>query len=138
MPRPDPGAVTVKEVVNAFLNDKQALRGVSDLSSRTWIDYKDACDLLIAQVGKSRAFSNLAPDDFAALRNKLAERWGPYRLKKTIQCIRPVGKYAYDSRMIDRPVVFGPVVQAAVEEDDVVAPGRAGAEPSTPPMRSAA
>src|ERR1700757_667681 len=35
-PRPDPAALTVKELVNTLLNAKQALVDAGELSSRTW------------------------------------------------------------------------------------------------------
>jgi hypothetical protein len=59
-PRPDPDAVTVKAVANAFLNAKAALRDASELSSRTWAEYKEVCDLLVADLGKVRLVSDLA------------------------------------------------------------------------------
>src|SRR5438067_375211 len=46
-PRPDPAAATVKDVANHFLNAKQQLVNSGELSPRTWIDYKDACDTCI-------------------------------------------------------------------------------------------
>src|SRR5262245_47141846 len=41
-PRPDPGALTVKEAANGYLNHKQALLDAGELSARTWADYKAA------------------------------------------------------------------------------------------------
>src|SRR5258708_11705700 len=38
-PRPDTDGLTVKELANTFLNQKQALVDVGELSPRTWIDY---------------------------------------------------------------------------------------------------
>jgi hypothetical protein len=43
-PRPDPAALTVKELANALLNAKQALVDAGELSPRTWAGYKDACE----------------------------------------------------------------------------------------------
>src|SRR4051812_25766060 len=43
-PRPETGAVTVKEVVNCFLVAKQARVDEGRLSPLTWNDYKTACD----------------------------------------------------------------------------------------------
>src|SRR6266568_223752 len=43
-PRPDPEAVTVKDVANAFLNAKTALREAGELSPHTWANYKRAAD----------------------------------------------------------------------------------------------
>ena len=45
-----------------------------------------------------------------------------------IQYVRSIFKFAYDAGLIDRPVRFGPGLQAAVEEDAPPAPGQAGPE----------
>jgi hypothetical protein len=108
-PRPDPGAVTVKDVANDFLSTKQALVDAGELSARTWADSKEVCDLVVSQFGRGRLVEDLRPDDFAALRNKVAKRWGPLRLgTKLIQYTRSLFKHAFDAGLIDRPVRFGP------------------------------
>jgi integrase len=107
-PRPDPEALTVKDVANAFLNAKQALVDAGELSRRMWSEYKEVCDLLVRQFGKGRPAADLGPSDFAALRNKMAKRWGPVRLGNAVQRVRSVFKHAADARLIDRPVCFGP------------------------------
>jgi integrase len=107
-PRPDQDTLTVKDAANAFLNVKQALVDAGELTWRTWNEYREVCGLLLAQFGKQRLVVDLGPDDFAGLRNKLAGRWGPYRLLKAIQYSRSVFKYAYDAGLIPAPVRFGP------------------------------
>jgi integrase len=108
-PRPDTGAATVKDIVNDFLNAKQALLDAGELSPRTWADYKLVCDLVVGNLGKSRLAADVGPDDFAALRNKVAKRWGPQRLgSKLIQYTRCLFKHALDAGLIDRPARFGP------------------------------
>jgi integrase len=108
-PRPDTEGVTVKALANAFLNAKQALVDAGELSPRTWADYKQVCDLVVAHLGKSRLASDVGPDDFAALRKKVAKKWGPHRLgSKLIQYTRCLFKYASDADLIDRPARFGP------------------------------
>src|SRR5215470_17661766 len=107
-PRPDPTTLTVKELCNHFLNAKQARVEVGELSPLTFGDYKTACDEIVTAFGKTRLVSDLRPDDFARLREKLARKWGPQRLAKTIQFVRCAFKYAYDSELIDKPVRFGP------------------------------
>jgi integrase len=52
--------------------------------------------------------SDLDADDFAALRNTMARKWGPHRLAKLIQYVRSIFKFGYDAGHIDRPVRFGP------------------------------
>jgi integrase len=107
-PRPDAAAATLKDVCNAFLTAKQAAVDNDELSPRTWAGYKAACDFLVAALGKSRLMADLGPDDFAALRNRLAKRYGPHGLGTTIQCIRCVCKFAFDAELIDRPIRYGP------------------------------
>jgi integrase len=107
-PRPDPAATTVKDLCNTFLNLKQARVNHGELSPRTWVDYKDACDEVVSAFGKGRRLDDLRPDNFAALRDRLAQRCGPYRLAKIVSVIRSVFKYAYDAELIDRPMRFGP------------------------------
>jgi integrase len=107
-PRIAAGAVTIKDLANAFLNAKQALVDTGELSRLTWGDYRTATDELVAVFGKNRLLLDIAPDDFAKLRDKMAKKWGPHRLGKTIQFVRCAFKYAYDAELIDRPIRFGP------------------------------
>jgi integrase len=107
-PREATDRLTVKELVNQFLDAKESLVEVGELSPRTWQDYKDACDQLVSNFGKSRVVADLGPDDFAALRKKMAKRFGPHRLAKTIQCVRSVFKFGFEADLIDRPIRYGP------------------------------
>jgi hypothetical protein len=66
-------------VANGFLNSKQALVDAEELSPRTWAEYKAVADELIGHFGKLRLVSDVGPDDFTALRNKLAKKWGRTR-----------------------------------------------------------
>src|SRR5712692_3583365 len=50
-PRPETEALTVKELVNAFLNEKQARVDGGELTALTWGDYKTACDEIVAAFG---------------------------------------------------------------------------------------
>jgi integrase len=107
-PRPDADAATVKGVANAFLNAKDALLEVGELSPHTRANYQRAAVELVRHTGKARLVSDLDPQDFAALRNKMAKKWGPHRLAVTIQHIRSIFKYAFDAGLIPAPVRFGP------------------------------
>jgi integrase len=107
-PREDPEGFTVKELANRFLNAKQTLVDAGELSPRTWTDYKDACDEIVAAFSRGRLLADLGPDDFAALRNRMARKWGPHRLGKAIQCVRCAFKHADEAGLIDRPMRYGP------------------------------
>jgi integrase len=92
---------------NKFLNFKQALVESRELTNRSWKDYKAACDLVVSHFGKGRLLADVGPDDFAALRKKMARKWGPVTLGNVIQRIRVVFKFADDDGMIDRPIRYG-------------------------------
>jgi integrase len=106
--RSDTAALMVKDLANHFLNAKQALVDTGELSPRTWAEYKTATDLLVKNFGKHRLVSDVDPDDFATLRNRMAKTWGPHRLANMIQYVRSVFKHGFDAGLIDRPVRFGP------------------------------
>jgi integrase len=106
-PREDTAGLTVKELANAFLNHKQERVNVGELSPRTWDDYKVTCDLAVSHFGKSRLVVDLGPDDFASLRNKMARKWGLYRLSKHVQYTRSLFKHGFEVGLIDKPVRFG-------------------------------
>src|SRR5262249_36079489 len=108
-PREEPeGGLTVKQLVNKFLNSKQEAVDNHELSPRTLACYVEATDAIIATSGRPRLVTDLTPDDFAALRKRLAKKFGLHGLGVRIQCARSVFKYAFDAEMIDRPIRFGP------------------------------
>jgi integrase len=106
--RPDPQALTVKDVANTFLNARREALEAGDLSPRTWADYRAIMDVMVAGLGKQRGALTLDPQDFAALKSKLSKRNGPHRMCTVIQVIRCAFKYAYESDLLDRPIRFGP------------------------------
>jgi integrase len=112
-PRPDPDALTIKDVVNQFLNAKLEQRDNGELSPRTFNDYKSIMDSLVAGFGKARLVADLDPSDFAALRNKLAKTNGPVRLSVCVQVIRSSFRYAYEVGILDKPMRFGPAFKQA-------------------------
>lgn len=107
-PRPDPDAVSVKDVSNAFLNHKKALLDAGELSAHTWNKYKTATELVVAHLGKARLAADLDPQDFAALRKKMAAKWGVYRLGDMIQTVRSIFKHGHDAGLLPLPIRFGP------------------------------
>jgi integrase len=107
-PRADPAALTVKTVANDFLHAKEEAMKAGELSRRTWLDYRSIMEMMLKGLGPRRSVVDLEPQDFAALKNKLAKRNGPHRMCTVIQVIRCAFKHAYDSDTIDRPIRFGP------------------------------
>jgi integrase len=100
--------LTVKDLCNAFLTAKLRQLESGELASRTFKDYRDMTDRLIAAFGKRRRVDDLRADDFAKLRADIAKEYGLVRLGNSVQQVRTIFKYAYDSRLIDRPIRLGP------------------------------
>jgi integrase len=107
-PRPDPHTLTVKDMANLYLNAKREAVDASELSLRTWNDYRAIMAMLTTGLGKLRPVAALDPQDFAALKTKLAKRNGPARMSTVVQVIRCAFKFAYESGALDNPVRFGP------------------------------
>ncbi len=107
-PRKAQAAFTIKDAVNEYLNAKDSRVASGELSARTRAEYKEATDIVIKAFGKRRRVADLRPEDFADLRKRMAQRWGPLRLSNMIQTVRSIFKFALDSDLIDRPVRFGP------------------------------
>ncbi len=108
-PRATPAAeVDVKALANAFLRHKEELMESGELSPRTFADYEDTLHEIVAAFGRRRKAADLGPTDFAAVRAKLAKRWGPHRMGKTVQTVRSLFKFAFEAGLIDAPQRFGP------------------------------
>jgi integrase len=103
-----PGAVTVKDVVNAFLAHKEDLLHADELTQRSYDEYYATAERLIAAFGRTRQVDDLAADDFRALRAQIAKAWGPVRLANEIQRVRSVFRHGYEAGLLDNPVRFGP------------------------------
>lgn len=107
-PRVKGDGLQVYDLCNRFLTDKTDLRDNGRLSPRTFADYKKTCERIIGSFGSTRVVSDLAADDFAALRSTLMRQFGPVREGNEIQRVRSVFKYAYEAGLIPSPVRFGP------------------------------
>jgi len=98
---------TVRLLCNAYLTSKKALLETGELSPRSFQDYFRTCEILIDRLGRDRRIDDLRPDDFEGLRKSLAKTRRAVALKNEVNRCRGVFKYAFDQRLIDRPVHFG-------------------------------
>jgi len=106
-PRVKGDGLTVRDLANAFLTSKENLVRSGELTARTFADYHATCERLVTAFGKYRLVTDLASDDFEALRAGLGETWGPVSVGNEINRVRVVFKYAFDAGLIDRPVRYG-------------------------------
>ncbi len=100
--------LTLAELSNRFLTAKLRQQHAGEITPATFHGYKQTTDLLISQFGKERLVDDLAAEDFEALRDEMAKRWGPVRLSNQVQSVRTVFKYGFESGLIDKPVRYGP------------------------------
>jgi integrase len=106
-PRTESELLTIKDMCNQFLHAKGSARDAGEITARSWQDYKDACDLIVSHFGKSRPVEDLGPDDFAELRKKMADKWGPGTLGNVINRMRVAFRFASENGLIPRPVAYG-------------------------------
>lgn len=110
-PRADVSGNTVKDMVDAFLVAKRAALNNREITHRTYEVYEAACTRIVEHFRK-RLLADIGIADFAALRSKLAKRWGLKTLGNAITNIRVVFKFAFDNNLIDRPVAYGSAFKA--------------------------
>ena len=106
-PRTTDDGLTVADLCNRFLTSKLRKAEAGELSTRSFQEYKQTTDRIVAAFGKRRRVDDLAADDFEAMRATAAKRWGPARLTNEITRVRCVFKFAVDNGLIERPVRFG-------------------------------
>jgi integrase len=107
-PRVTSDGLTVADLCNRFLTSRLRKVEAGEMGERMFAEYKQTTDRLVSTFGKTRLASDLAADDFEALRADLAKQYGPVRLGNEVQKVRTLFKYAYESGLIDRPVRYGP------------------------------
>ena len=106
-PRPDREAVTVRDLVNAFLSAKRDRVDSGELTSRTWAEYHRACEQVVTTFGRERGVTDLRPTDFGKLRAAAAKRLGPVALHKFITLVKSLFAFGYNADLIVAPVKYG-------------------------------
>lgn len=105
--------VTVKYLLDHFHEHKKQAMEQGDISERTFAEYFDICTRIRDQFGRDRLVDDLDIDDFTELREALSKglqggKVAPVRLANLVTRARSVFKYAFEQRLIDRPMAFGP------------------------------
>ena len=113
-PRATGEGLTVRSLVNQFLETKEAKVDSGELTQRSWDDYNIACAKIIEVFGRNRLATGLRPADFQRLSKEFAKGQGkkrrghgPTTLSNDIGRARVVFNYAYKQGLIDRPMVYG-------------------------------
>lgn len=103
----DAGAARLRDVVNKFMDAKDAKLRSGELTMHTWRDDDSACDELIKAFGPARLVADLRPEDFAKLRASWTAKWSNVRIKKFVTITREVFKFAFTNDVIEKPVKYG-------------------------------
>lgn len=107
-PRAPSDGLTVHGLCNLFCAAKERQLDAGELARSTFADYVETCRRVITVLGKSRAVSDLRPEDFAQLRQTwVKKKCAPSTLAKEVQNTRTMFKFAVDNDLIDRPVKMG-------------------------------
>ena len=89
-----------------------SLFAIKRLHKRTFAEYFRCCRLLVDELGRNRPVTDLRPDDFERLYEKLSSMYGLTTVGREISMVRSVFKYAVESDLIDCAVKFGPSFKA--------------------------
>ncbi|MFA7238156.1 MAG: site-specific integrase [Phycisphaeraceae bacterium] len=107
-PRVKRDGLTIAQLCNHFLTARKRKLDSGGMTAKSFDDYYRTCELLIAQVGRTRFVDDMQADDFGKLRAHIAKGRGPHSIHNHMRKINTVFKFAYDAELIDKPVRFGP------------------------------
>lgn len=100
---------TVKYAIDAWLTRQKQRMTASELSPRTFGDYRNVGTWLGRTLGPQKRVSDLLPRDWSAARAKLSETAkSPNSVEKFIVCSRSCFKWCHESGLIDAPPRYGP------------------------------
>ena len=125
-PRPKTEGATLRDLANRFLTAKKHLAETGEIALRTYTDYYTACQGVITILGKDRLLTDLGGDDFDHLRRCLAKTRGPVALGDSINRVRMLFKFAYDSELITQPIRYGASFKRPSKKVIRIARGKAG------------
>lgn len=100
--------VTVKTLINRFLNAKRLQFESGELSRRSYADYVATATWFSSRIDKHRMANSLDPEDFERIRAKLAKTRAARSLGNEIGRIRAIFLYGYEAGLLERPMRFGP------------------------------
>jgi integrase len=106
-PAMNQAALTVEDLVNHFLAHREAKLESGELARITFEDYKRAGVHVVDSMGRATDVESLTPDDFAKLRERLAERYAVTALGPQMQRCRAIFNFGWKNDLLDRPARMG-------------------------------
>lgn len=102
------GSVTVGDLTNLWLGQKQTNLQNGNLAPISFRDYKDVGVLIISSFGRHTSAKALTPHDFAKLKNEVTEKYAPSRAHKVINTVRMLFKWGFEMEHLKEPARMGP------------------------------
>lgn len=102
-----PDELTVADLCNDYLEQHEARRDDGAISPRTFHGLHATCVSICKTFPKTRAVTDLGPDDFAKLRKFLAKNRKAVALRNEMQRVRSVFLFAYVNGLIQNQVRYG-------------------------------
>jgi hypothetical protein len=99
-----PAGLTLVDLCDEFLTEKDELLCQGELSRRSYADYRRTCERLLDLLGKHRTVESLTHRDFRRVRNTLSKTLGHVAIGNEIQRMRSVFKFGFDNGLLDKPV----------------------------------
>lgn len=99
--------LTVQLLCNYFLAAKQRQKESGELSQRSWNDYFKTCKDLVDHLGRTRSVEDMSPEEFGALKTRLAEGLGVQTAANRIRLARIVFRFAEQDNLIEGRIKFG-------------------------------
>jgi hypothetical protein len=94
--RPDGDGVTLKELSNQFMEDKEGQRDNGEITARHWQELHNSCELMLKYLGKERSVNSLKAADFTQLHAKLRDGRNARTAGTDAARIRSVFRWAAD------------------------------------------
>lgn len=95
------------DLVNVFLASKENMVDSGRLSRKMFVQYREACRVMLEYLGKNVHVSALGPKDFSGLIASFPKTWGLSMIGGTVGRIRSVFLFADEMELIEKPVKFG-------------------------------
>lgn len=99
------GDLTLRDLFNRFLTAKKNAVDSGELTQRSWNDYKSITDQIRDTLGLTRTVESLTADDFAKLRQRLAQGRSLVTLKNLIGRAKVVFRYAETENLVEKNIV---------------------------------
>jgi hypothetical protein len=93
-PRVVGNGLTIRELCNRFLTNRQNKMESGELSIVSFQDYYATCTRIVNAFGITRLVADLDASDFERLRASMAKGWSPVTLANEVQRVRVVFRYA--------------------------------------------